>query len=62
MGDKPETSKKLRGGAREGAGNFSDYGEPTTTINFRVPKSHKEEIKNKLRPYLDEILKDYKIK
>jgi len=62
MGEEKTTrEKKGRGGVRAGAGHFSDYGEETTMLNFRVPKSKKEEIKNKLKPYLDAILEDYKI-
>lgn len=42
------------GGKREGSGRKK--GEETTTINFRVPKARKEEIKKELRNKLKLIL------
>jgi hypothetical protein len=44
-----------RGGRREGAGAKHKYGEPTTTVAFRIPKSHKDSIKKMIRLYLDDI-------
>lgn len=44
-----------RGGKREGAGAKHKYGEPTTTVAFRIPKSHKDSIKKIIRVYLDQV-------
>jgi len=44
-----------RGGRRAGAGAKHKYGEPTTTVAFRIPKSHKDSIKKIIRVYLDQV-------
>ena len=44
-----------RGGRRVGAGAKHKYGEPTTTVAFRRPKSHKDSIKKIIRVYLDQV-------
>jgi len=44
-----------RGGIRAGAGAKHKYGEPTTTVAFRIPKSHKDSIKKIIRVYLDQV-------
>jgi hypothetical protein len=44
-----------RGGRRVGAGAKHKYGEPTTTVAFRIPKSHKDSIKKIIRVYLDQV-------
>jgi len=43
-----------RGGKRKGSGNKPKYGEPTTTIAFRVPISRKEHVKTVMNKLLDE--------
>ena len=44
--------KKGSGGKREGAGGVRIYGEPTTTIAFRVPASRIQEIKDHVKTKL----------
>jgi len=46
--------KATHGGKRIGSGRPKK--EPTTTINFRVPFSRKEEIKKLLSDYLKKVL------
>lgn len=41
-----------RGGSRKGAGAKPKYGEPTTTIAFRVPLSKVDEIKSLVKMHL----------
>jgi hypothetical protein len=43
---------KKRGGKRAGAGAKSKYGEPTSTIAFRVPNSKKIELKKIIKKHL----------
>lgn len=52
--DDRKNSRVGHGGSRPGSGR--PKGEETTTINFRVPVSRKEEIKNYLREKLKYIL------
>ncbi len=52
--NQPQTTER-RGGKRLGAGAKHKYGEPTTTVAFRIPKSHKDSIKKMIRLYLDDI-------
>ncbi len=51
-----KTKKEARGGTRKGAGAKPKFGEPTTTVAFRVPESKADEIKtlvkNSLKKYL----------
>ena len=47
--------KTNRGGRRENAGRKKKYGEPTTTIAFRVPLSIVDEIKEYVKKRLQEI-------
>ena len=55
-GKKIMMMKKIKqGGKREGSGQKKKYGEDTVTIAFRVPKSKKDEIKNKVA----KIIKTY---
>ena len=55
---KKETKKKVvtkaknHGGKRAGAGAKTKYGEPTTTIAFRVPNSKKVELKTTIKTHL----------
>jgi hypothetical protein len=51
---KPKNIER-RGGKRAGAGAKHKYGEPTTTVAFRIPKSHKDSIKKIIRVYLDQV-------
>lgn len=51
---KPQNIER-RGGKRAGAGAKHKYGEPTTTVAFRIPKSHKDSIKKIIRVYLDQV-------
>ena len=51
---KPKNIER-RGGKRVGAGAKHKYGEPTTTVAFRIPKSHKDSIKKIIRVYLDQV-------
>lgn len=44
--------KKGRGGKRKGAGRKPSFGEPTTTIAFRVPKSKVKDIKKTVKKRL----------
>jgi hypothetical protein len=53
-----ETKIERRGGIREGAGQPLLYGEKTINITFRIPKSHKQEIKE----YMYAFLKQFKTK
>jgi len=46
--------KATHGGKRTGSGRPKK--EPTTTINFRVPVSHKDELKKLLSDYLKKVL------
>ena len=48
--DKPVSK---RGGKRAGAGRIGEYGEPTSTLCFRVPQTHRDLIKSMVRDYLD---------
>jgi hypothetical protein len=41
--------KTKRGGARPGSGQKKKYGEPTTTIAFRVPVSEKSNIQRMMK-------------
>jgi len=38
-------TKLKKGGSRKGSGAKSKYGEPTTTIAFRIPISKVDEVK-----------------
>ena len=51
-----EIKIERRGGKREGAGPKYIYGETTCNITFRVPKSHKKEVKE----YVYDFLKQFK--
>ena len=42
-----------RGGIRPNSGAKLKYGEPTVMINFRVPISKKEHVKNMVKVYLN---------
>jgi len=42
-----------KGGSRKGSGAKSKYGEPTTTIAFRVPISRVQHVKDLMRGLLD---------
>ena len=53
-----EKKIERRGGTREGAGQPLLYGEKTINITFRIPKSHKQEIKE----YMYDFLKQFKTK
>lgn len=53
-----EKKIERRGGKREGAGQPLLYGEKTINITFRIPKSHKKEIKE----YMYDFLKQFKTK
>ena len=46
-------SKTKKGGSRKGSGAKSKYGEPTTTIAFRVPISRVQHVKDLMRGLLD---------
>ena len=48
------TTKPTHGGAREGAGRKSEYGEPTVKKNYRIPISKVLEF--------EALLESYKIK
>ena len=48
------SNTKQRGGKRPNSGNKPKYGEPTTTIAFRVPISRKEHVKMIVNTLLDE--------
>lgn len=50
-------TKKQRGGTRLNSGAKPKYNEPTTTIAFRVPISHKESIKRIVKEYLNKLKK-----
>lgn len=43
------------GGKRKGSGRKKSP-DPSAVINFRVPSSRKEELKKKLKDYLDSLL------
>ena len=45
--------KPKKGGSRKGSGAKSKYGEPTTTIAFRVPISRVQHVKDLMRGLLD---------
>ena len=45
--------KSKKGGSRKGSGAKSRYGEPTTTIAFRVPISRVKHVKDLMRGLLD---------
>lgn len=45
--------KKKRGGNREGSGAKQKFGEPTTTIAFRVPESKAEEAREFVNSMLE---------
>jgi hypothetical protein len=47
--------KETRGGTRLGSGAKLKYGEPTVTINFRVPISKKEHVQNMVNVYLNSL-------
>ena len=53
-----EEKIERRGGTRKGAGQPLLYGEKTINITFRIPKSHKQEIKE----YMYDFLKQFKSK
>jgi hypothetical protein len=53
-----EEKIERRGGIRKGAGQPLLYGEKTINITFRIPKSHKQEIKE----YMYDFLKQFKSK
>ena len=38
-------TKSKKGGSRKGSGAKSKYGEPTTTVAFRIPGSKVDEVK-----------------
>lgn len=42
---------------KPGGGRKPEYNEPTTTIAFRVPISHKESIKRIVKEYLSKLKK-----
>ena len=46
-------TKLKKGGSRKGSGAKSKYGEPTTTIAFRVPISRVQHVKDLMRGLLD---------
>lgn len=48
--------KIKHGGKRQNSGAKPKYNEPTTTIAFRVPESHTDNIKSIVKDYLDKIL------
>lgn len=48
--------KSNRGGKREGSGQKLKYGEPTTTISFRVPVSKSDNIQS----VVNDLLNSYK--
>jgi len=52
------TKKEKRGGTRKGAGAKPKFGEPTTTIAFRVPESKVPEIKKIVKTKIE----TYKLK
>ena len=45
--------KSKKGGSRKGSGAKSKYGEPTTTIAFRVPISRVQHVKDLMRGLLN---------
>lgn len=45
--------KSNKGGSRKGSGAKSKYGEPTTTIAFRMPISRVKHVKDLMRGLLD---------
>ena len=47
----------MHGGKRINAGRKPEYNEPTDTIAFRVPISHKESIKRIVKEYLSKLKK-----
>ncbi len=57
----PKLNKKeTRGGSRQNAGAKPKYGEPTTTIAFRVPISEAELIKRLVKTLLNKWAADYR--
>lgn len=46
------------GGKRDGAGRKNKYGEETVIVNFKVPKTKKDEFKDKA----SRILKKWEVK
>ena len=49
-------NKLKHGGKRQKSGAKPKYNEKTTTIAFRVPESHTDNIKSIVKDYLDKIL------
>lgn len=54
--------KENRGGKRPNAGAKKKYGSTTSTVCFRVPDTHREQIVGIVRAYLDKLKHDYKQK
>ncbi len=51
-----ETQQKTGwGGKRDGAGKKSLYQEPTANMTFRVPISHRDEVRRLIRQYLETL-------
>lgn len=55
LGDRIKFS---HGGSRKGAGCKKKFGEPTSTISFRVPISKEKEVKEEINKLLNSYLEN----
>jgi hypothetical protein len=56
-----EKKIERRGGKRVGAGQPYKYGELTSNITFRVPNSHKQEVKDLVYAFLNQFINPKRI-
>ena len=54
-----EKKIERRGGHRVGAGQPLLYGEKTINITFRIPKSHKQDVKDLVYDFLKQFKTKY---